>query len=161
MDVTQAGTKPNCRVAQTDIKNDAWCKASPVLLPLRKQRIIAALNRMNALGGECSVIAAKGLAMLDGSLRVYDPGPTIAYDGWGFGDNGGFLLLRSTWTDEYIETGSASYKTKLNGVPVTVKAGLQWVLAHEIEHVLSRGHIDPKSEGGAAALTQNAIACGG
>lgn len=161
-DALQAGVKPDCRIKQTDIRNDAWCKAGAVLLPLRKARILDALNKMDALGGECSVLAAKGRSLLDGSLRVYDPGPAIAYTGAGFGDSGGFGLLSSRWTDEFIEPGSTSFTTVYNGVGVTVKAGLQYVLAHELDHIKGRYHIDgPNQQGGIGAITPNSIACGG
>jgi hypothetical protein len=167
-DAMQRRTRPDCRFTQTDPRDQAWCKAGAVLLPGRKKRIQAVLNNMTALGGECANLAAVGQVLLDaGWIHVYEPGPDIAYTGGGAAPMGagtdGFILLSRNFTDFFFDKDHASmdYTTKVDGASVTFKAQLQFALAHEIDHLLNRPHLDPKIAGGLEALTENALSCAG
>lgn len=165
-DAVQRSTRPNCRYKQSYPGDDAWCKAGPVF-PLRKQRITDALNRMAALGGVCADLASLGQTLLSsGWLRVYNRGPNTSYAGGGFAPlgagSGGYLLLDAGWTDFYYDQDKyAEESTYITGAWVTVKRNLQYALAHELDHLRGRQHLDLKSQGGKTYLTENSILCGG
>jgi hypothetical protein len=77
------------------------------------------------------------------------------------GDSGGFGLFSSRWTDEFIAPGSAFFTTVHDGVEAKMKAGPQHVLAHELDHVKGRYHIDgPNQQGGIGAIRRTRLRAG-
>ena len=135
----------------------------------RYNAIIRALNAMKAIGPPCDAIANDVLQVLGAHhLRVYnvslDPAHTGFKDGgWGSPGAGGAgaILLDSRWTDDWFDNMKYGiHWVTINGVATQVKMDLQWVLAHEGDHL--RGarpwHID---DGSKPYLTPNSIYCGG
>jgi hypothetical protein len=89
------------------------------------QNIDRALTRLEQLGGVCATLAQKGRAMLADStaIRLY---PQSFDKNSGYGSTEGWLVLRSDMAteDRYLYPGKGKY-------------GLDWVLAHELDHVLN------------------------
>jgi hypothetical protein len=127
-----------------------------------------AINAIAAVGGICATIADIGRTVFDeGAMRVYTPKST-GYKGGGFASIGlgtsGYILINRAYTDGLYDGGKYRKQntTLPDGTPVQVNVNLQFIVAHEIEHLMNRNdHLDPTTRGGEGWLTANAVACSG
>jgi len=168
-DMLQRSARPDCRYAQRDPRDKAWCDAK-VPQYSRKDRLKAAIDRMMKLGGVCADLATIGQTLWsEGAIRVYDPNPNgTGYQGGGFAPvnlgTRGYILLHKNSTDAFWQDSTYSVQTTRlpDGTTVTFKVNLQFSLAHELDHLTSPDdHLDPKSQGGQGWLTPHAIQCSG
>jgi len=150
---------PDCTVEHfLYTKEHAYCSGTEPT-DVRLTRISRALDRMRAKGGSCAQLAAVGDAVIASrQLRVFESGRNTPYEyWWGFGRNGGALPENGgpSGPEAYIALGSSltdQFWDDLHAAPNGVT--LQWILAHELDHLLGRGHVD------AAELhTPNSAAC--
>jgi hypothetical protein len=169
-DAPQKPSRPNCNPANIpnlDEKDVAWCQA-PVPQNDQRRKLLQALDAMTAMGGVCATIAAVGRSVFDqGALRVYTPKST-GYKGGGFGSanlgTSGYIVINRLYTDGLYDSGRyKKFTTTLpDGTPVTVNVNLQYIVAHEIDHLMSSDdHLDPAPKGGQGWLTPHAAACSG
>lgn len=167
-DILQKTSRPDCRyITSLDAKDKAWCKAG-IPQYSRKTRIADALAKMAQLGGVCADLAAMGQSVLsEGALRVYTPNA----DGSGFQKGGfasanmgarGYIVIHKNYTDAFWQEYDTQTTKLPDGTSVTFKVNLQFILAHEIDHLGSPDdHLDPISKGGQGWLTPHAIQCSG
>lgn len=173
-DSKQSSTIPDCNYPDDlDSRDLAWCNGKDVAGANgdhhRLPAVQAALRKMAALGPPCDVLANE-MSQVVGShnLKFYHPDPSGAgYQGGGFASAGmhgaGYVLLEDKWVDDWYDEHKYGITwTVVNGVRQQVKQNLQFVLAHEADHLHNAAlqHLDPKPSG-KAFLTENAIHCGG
>jgi hypothetical protein len=160
---------PNCNVQQTDVRDAAWCAAKTPTYGSegRATRIEQVLATMSALGPPCDRLAGIAYDMLtEGHIRVYhdaDPTNPRKYHGGGFASLGqgqsGYMLMKDVWVDVFFQ-GSAqraqTVTTYENGVAYSFTPTLQFMIAHEMDHLIGNYHTDSDRW-----LTPNAKRCGG
>jgi hypothetical protein len=148
-------SKPDCSKQQTDSLAIAWCLgAAPTGMPLL--RINAAIRNMDALGGICSTLASVLNSLLTpgrGDLHIFPA--TAVHVGGSAPRNGGssgpdsWMAISNFWTEFAWDQ---SHVTINEPVP----RDLQQILAHEADHLMNNGHIDPGHYS-----TTNSAHCGG
>jgi hypothetical protein len=174
-DTTSEGTIPNCSSIGLRSGDQAWCNgqdpASPYY-PFRLKVIRNALTKMRALGPPCDVLADEMSEVLNSHrVRVYDTAHDPANTGFLYGrqasdglKGAGYVLISSLYTDVFNDENTyAIMWTVVNGQQTRVKVDLQFMLAHEADHLneSNGSHLDPESGGGRGALTTNSVTCGG
>lgn len=142
-------TLPNCALAQTHPGRRDWCSARAPASGVEIDRIRAAIQRMRAIGGECSVMAA-GLdgALAAGWLRVSSQ---IMYSGWAGGRPGEPtpILIHEHFVTRW-------YSDSRKAVHDNLYMTLQLILAHEMDHAMGdQTHIDPPRN----LLTRRSLQC--
>jgi len=122
-------------------------------------RIEGALARMDSLGGVCHDLAQLGSFLLSiGRIHIYVIGKNGVTDdvGGGFASEGmgedGFMGLEYKWTDIFFDAARAARS------PAGQARNLQTSLAHELDHLRNKDHIDDAAGG---YLTPNTQHCGG
>lgn len=132
-----------------EVRRQAWCNAVPVS-STDSAKVAAALDRIEAVGGICATLAARGRTYLAmGNIRRFEP----------FSGNPAAVARNHRVAIHSIYFGEKEIDSGSPHDPRT----LQFILAHELDHLL------PASEGGQGpghidALnlqTKNSATCGG
>ena len=141
--------------APANFAEAVWCNGRPPRPDRELPVIRAALFRMRSIGGVCALLAQTVGAMLGKDrVRLFDAGERPGVGGLspvGVGEQGYLALSRDLITT-YSDAAHRSGNTDSRGVarPET----LQLVLAHEADHLLGAGHVDPDGY-----LTPNTLVC--
>jgi hypothetical protein len=139
-------------------QNLAWCNAPPPASNSKaEQRILNALDKMYALGGECQERAmVMTQVYIQGNLHVYSEGAAGAGVG-GFAPvgegNDGYVGIADTWTKYAYDE---NHKTKPKPGSDEPALNLQNILAHEADHLLGWSH-----QGDPAWSSPHTLLCGG
>jgi len=148
-------TVPDCDEEQTEPWKIDFC-ASSEPTGIRLEKTLTAFNKIEQRGAECINIVSKGRELLENGNLRYFPRPNRQNNvsgGWGFEQlDGGLALLMDEWVDNWFE--NVASVSENNGSTVTVN--FEFILIHEIEHVLGRDHIEDSRW-----LTPNANLCSG
>jgi len=152
-DFLSDNTIPDCNEEQTEPWKIDYC-ASQEPTGTRLNRTNIALDNIGQRGSECLNIAERGMELLQEGNLKYFPRPDRSFNvvgGWGFDKlEGGFVLLMDEWVDSWFDNTGIVMDT--DGSEITVN--FEFVLVHEIEHSLGRGHV-----GNSRWITQNANQC--
>lgn len=133
-------TLPNCSRTQTAVWAKAYCR-SQTPSATQAAAVSAAFDRIEQRGPECALIAAEGRRLAaQGRIRLFEP---VTGDPGGWGSPTVGVLIASYWVDNYATAPTADNRN------------LDHTLAHEVEHVMRRSHVDSGYE------TPNSRACSG
>jgi len=126
--------EPKCPPNPSEIdERHAYCEGA-VPAGQRLSRINAALDRIDAIGGECASLAKAGRDLLkEGTLRIF---PRVRPDGSRRGyrgaapRNGDWLII----VDDVVENSYAQ-------IPGEGRYSIDWLLVHELDHHKGRHHV--------------------
>ncbi|MEO8478766.1 MAG: hypothetical protein ABI542_03965 [Gemmatimonadota bacterium] len=130
---------PDCFQTQTEPGDIWWCQGSQ---PSGKNltRVNAAITRMRQLGGMCAVLADSAEALLArGTLRLH-PGGGSGYTGRDA--SGSYMTINQVFATHGFDANNP-IELEDNHVPSGYFVTLQFMLAHEAEHLIAgnSGHI--------------------
>lgn len=146
---------PDCSTPQSG--GDAlYCSGAVLTKDTEIARVADAITRIRAIGGVCAAIA-DSLDTINGRghLRFHPTGPS-GYTGRD--STGGYITINKLFvTDYYNEDNIGAIGPPGGSSGPLVAATLQWVLAHEGDHVRGAAHVDASWP--LRAYTPNTHAC--
>jgi hypothetical protein len=142
-----ADTLPVCSLPQPHKGRAAWCGGHVPLPGVELDRIRAAIERIRAIGGECSTLAAALDSVLAGGRLKITSGSIGGWSPLYMGGNAP-VVINQVYVNKYYDFGR-------RGIRDGVEQTLQFILAHEIDHALGEDHTDPPRN----LLTRRALMC--
>lgn len=139
---SSSGEPPDCN-NPTNVYERAWCSG---VVPTgdRLTRLLNALDFMDALGGECSVLAGIGRTVLSNNqFRIYTQvnqfkgfSGFAPQDGLKHGDL--WIGIADVFFDHYYDAAHLTTKAQ---DPTGAPRNLVQILAHELDHLKNRDHL--------------------
>jgi hypothetical protein len=135
IDFQSGWSPPDCTQAQSEDGDRWWCSGTVPALKFELPRIQDAIQRMREIGGVCAALADTATAVLGrGALRLHTEGGT----GFAGRDSAGsYMTIHKLFATNYYDS---DHRALLKPSPVDVEATLQFVLAHETEHLIGGVH---------------------